>query len=188
LKTRFCASSILKIRLPDYRFPCVIFVSKLIDYFEVDTTNERNGTIKAASEINNSTLMKMGFHKEDDNWVFIRNVAHRVEHEASNHEDVDEENVGMHREAEIVQAAEASFHSMHHSPSHRVESPTQPSMQHMEESPVHSFMNEDVAATNYNALVTYQHLNIKVNLYQCSKDSFWTGWTHSQMIKRPILK
>ena len=53
-------------RLPDYRFPYVIFVSKLIDYFEVDTTNERNDTIKAASEIENSTLMKMGFHKEED--------------------------------------------------------------------------------------------------------------------------
>ena len=53
-------------RLPDYRFPYAIFVSKLIDYFEVDTTNERNDTIKAASEIDNSTLLKMGFQKEDD--------------------------------------------------------------------------------------------------------------------------
>ena len=53
-------------RLPDYRFPFAIFVSKLIDYFELDTTNERNDTIKAASEIDNFTLMKMGFHKEDD--------------------------------------------------------------------------------------------------------------------------
>jgi len=58
-------------RLPNYRFPYAIFVSKLIDYFEVDTTNKRNDTIKAASEIDNSTLMKMGFHnKEEDNWVF----------------------------------------------------------------------------------------------------------------------
>jgi len=29
-------------RLTDYRFPYAIFVSKLIDYLEVDTTNERN--------------------------------------------------------------------------------------------------------------------------------------------------
>ena len=43
-------------RLPDYRFPHATFVSKLIDYFEVDTANERNDTIKAASEIDNSTL------------------------------------------------------------------------------------------------------------------------------------
>jgi len=139
-------------RLPDYRFPYAIFVSKLIDYFEVDTTNERNDTIKAASEIDNSTLMKMGFHKEDDGWIFRRNVAHRAEHEASNHEDGEEENAGMHREDEIVQAAEASFHRMHHSSSHRVESLAQ----HMDESPIQSFMNEDVAATYYNALVAYQ--------------------------------
>jgi len=144
------------IRLPDYCFPYAIFVSKLIDYFEVDTTNERNDTIKSTSEIDNFALMKMRFHKEEDNWVFRRNVAHRAEHEAFNHGDADEENAGMHREDETVQAAEASFHRMHHSSSHRVESLAQPSMQHMEESPVHSFMNEDVAATNYNALVAYQ--------------------------------
>jgi len=143
-------------RLPDYRFPYAIFVSKLIDYFEVDTTNERNDTLKAASEIDNSTLMKMGFHNEEDSWVFKRNVAHRAEHEASNHGDAEEENARMHREDETVQVAEASFHRMHHSSSHRVESPTQPSMQHMEESPVHSFVKEDFAATNYNALVAYQ--------------------------------
>jgi len=100
--------------------------------------------------------MKMGFHKEEDGWIFIRNVAHRVEHEASNHGDGEEENAGMHREDEIVQAAEASFHRMHHSSSHRVESLAQPFVQHMDESPIHSFMNEDVAATNYNALVAYQ--------------------------------
>jgi len=85
-------------RLPDYRFPYAIFVSKLIDYFQVDTTNERNDIIKAASAIDNSTLMKMGFHKEEDGWIFRRNVAHKAEHEASNHGDGEEENAGMHRE------------------------------------------------------------------------------------------
>jgi len=143
-------------RLPDYRFPYAIFVSKLIDYFEVDTTNERNDIIKAASEIDNSTLMKMGFHKEEDGWIFRRNIAHRAEHEAFNHGDGEEENDGMHREDETVQAAEASFYRMHHSSSHRVESPAQPFVQPIDESPTHSFMNEDVAATNYNALVAYQ--------------------------------
>jgi len=58
-------------RLPDYRFSYAIFVSKLIDYFEVDTTNERNDTIKAASEIDNSTLIKMGFQKEENTCPFI---------------------------------------------------------------------------------------------------------------------
>jgi len=46
-------------RLIDYKFPYAIFVSKLIDYFEVDTTNERNEIIKAASEIDKSILIKM---------------------------------------------------------------------------------------------------------------------------------
>jgi len=96
--------------------------------------------------------MKMGFHKEEDDWIFRKNAAHRAEHEASNHGDGEEENAGMHREDETVQAAEASFHRIHHSSSHRVESPAH----HMDESPIHSFMNEDVAATDYNALVSYQ--------------------------------
>jgi len=117
-------------RLPDYRFPFAIFVSKLIDYFEVDTTNESNDTIKAASEIDNSIPMKMGFHKEEDSWVFRRNVAHRAEQEAAHHEDGEEENAEINREEEHVQ--------------------------HMDESPGHSFVNEDVPATNYNALVAYQ--------------------------------
>ena len=34
-----------------------------INYFGIDTSNERNETIKAVSEIDNSTLTKMGFHK-----------------------------------------------------------------------------------------------------------------------------
>jgi len=89
-------------RLPNYRFPFAIFVSKLIDYIEVDTTNERNDTIKAASEIDNSTLMKMGFHNEEDGWVFRRNVAHRDEQEAAHHEDGEEEDAEINREEEHV--------------------------------------------------------------------------------------
>jgi len=69
-------------RLTDYRFPYAIFVSKLIDYFEIDTTDERNETIKAVSEIDNATLAKMGFQKEENAWVYRRNVAPRMEHEA----------------------------------------------------------------------------------------------------------
>jgi len=92
----------------------------------VDTANERNDTIKAASEIENSTLLKMGFQKEEDNWIFRRNVANRAENEAANPEDEEEENVD--------------------------------GVQHMDESPVHSFVNEDVVATSQNALVAYQEL------------------------------
>ena len=90
----------------------------------------------------------------------------------------------MHREDETVQAAEASFHRMHHSSSHRVESLAQ----HMDESPIQSFMNEDVAATYYNALVAYQAPEYRGEPLSMLKDRFWTGWTHSQMIKRHISK
>ena len=43
-------------RLTDYRFPYAILVSKLIDHFGIDTSNERNETIKVVSDIDNSTL------------------------------------------------------------------------------------------------------------------------------------
>jgi len=129
--------------LTDYKFPYAIFVSKLIDCFEVDTKYERNETIKAASEIDNSTLIKMGFHKEDNTWVFRRHVVQQMEHGASNHDHADKDEVAHHMEDEIVQAAKASCYEMHNSSSHRVESPTQPSV------------HEDVVATNYNALVAY---------------------------------
>ena len=83
-------------------------MSKLIDYFEVDTTNERNDTIKAASEIDNSTLLKMGFQKEDDSWIFRRNAANRAENEAADPEN-EEEN------ADGVQNMDASpVHSVGH--------------------------------------------------------------------------
>ena len=79
-------------RLTDYRFPYAILVSKLIDYFGIDTSNERNETIKVVSEIDNSTLTKMGFHKVEDCWVFLKSKTHQEEHGASNlnNEDGDE--------------------------------------------------------------------------------------------------
>ena len=104
----------------------------------MDTKNERNDTIKAGNEIDNSTLMKMGFHEEENNWIFRRNIAHRVEHEASNHGDAEEYDVGVPMEDETVQVVEASCYGTHHSSSHRAESPTQPSIHHRKESPVHS--------------------------------------------------
>jgi len=70
--------------LADYRFPYAILVSKLIDYFGIDVTNERNDPIKAVSEIENSTLTKMGFHKVEDNWVVLKSKNPQAEHEASN--------------------------------------------------------------------------------------------------------
>jgi len=121
---------------------------KLIHCFEIDTTNERNETIKAASEIDNSTLIKMSFQKVENSWVFTRNVAQRMEHEASNHGNADEDNGAPHMEDETVQAAKASWYEMHNSSSHRVNSPT-PSM------------HEDIVANNFNALVAYQELQYR---------------------------
>jgi len=68
--------------LADYRFPYAILVSKLIDYCGVDVTNERNDPIKAVSEIDNSTLTKMGFHKIEDKWVVLKGKDPQAEHEA----------------------------------------------------------------------------------------------------------
>ena len=94
-------------RLPDYRFPYAIFVLKLIDYFEVDTTNERNDTIKATGEIDNSTLLKMGFQKKDDSWVFRRNAANRAENQAADPENEEENADGVQNmDASPVHSAE----------------------------------------------------------------------------------
>ena len=77
--------------MADYRFPYAILVSKLIDYFGVDVANERNDPIKAISEINNSTLTKMGFHKIEGKWVVLKGKDPQAEHEASNLHNVDED-------------------------------------------------------------------------------------------------
>ena len=72
--------------MADYRFPYAILVSKLIDYFGVDVTNERNDPIKVVSEIDNSTLTKMGFHKIEEKWVVLKEkdpqAGHKDEDEA----------------------------------------------------------------------------------------------------------
>ena len=68
-------------RLADYRFPYAILVSKVIDYFGIDVTNERNDPIKAVSEIDTSTLTKMGFHKIEDKWMVLKEKDPQAEHE-----------------------------------------------------------------------------------------------------------
>jgi len=45
-------------------------------------------------------------------------------------------------------------------------------VQHMDESPVHSFANEDVAATSQNALVAYQEPVHRGEPLPCSKGKF----------------
>ena len=53
-------------RVVDYRFPYAIMVSKFLDYFEVDVKDELNETMKAESEIDCSTLLKMRFQKSNN--------------------------------------------------------------------------------------------------------------------------
>ena len=136
----------------------------MIDYFGIDTSNERNETIKAVSEIENSTLIKMGFHKVEDCWMFHKSKTHREEHGGSNlnHEEGDDV---VPMEDDIVQAAKQSRYEVHHSSSHRMESPAEParsqrvrspSTEYRGNSPAPQSMNEDVDATHHNALVAYQ--------------------------------
>jgi len=107
-------------RLADYRFPYAILVSKLITYFGVDTSNERNETIKFVSEIDNPTLIKMGFHKVGGCWMFHKSRTHREEHVASNLNNEEGDDVVL-MEDDIVQAAKQSCYVIHHSK--REESP-----------------------------------------------------------------
>jgi len=101
-------------RLTDYRFPYAILVSKLIDYFGVDTSNERNETVKVVSEIDNATLIKMGFHKVEGCLVFHKSGTHREERGASNLNNEEGDDV-VPMEDDIVQAAEQSCYEVHHS-------------------------------------------------------------------------
>jgi len=149
-------------RLADYRFPYVILVSKLIDYFGVDISNVRNKTIKAVSEIDNATLIKLGFHKVEGCWVFHKSMTQREEREASYLKNEDEDDV-VPMEDDIVQAAEQSCYVIYHS--YRQKSPVDharsqrmnsPSTEFREDSPAPQSMNEDVLATPHNALVAYQ--------------------------------
>ena len=137
---------------------------KLIDHFGINTTNERNETIKAVTEIDNSTLLKMGFHKVEECLVFLKSKTHREEHGGSNvNNEEGDDTVPM--EDDTVQAAEQSCYEVHHTSSHRMESPTEharsqrmrsPSTEYRGDSPAPQSMNEDVAVIHHNALVAYQ--------------------------------
>ena len=134
----------------------------MIDYFGIDTSNERNETIKAVSEIDNSTLTKMGFHKVEDCWVFLKGKNPQEEHGASNlnNEDGDE---AVPMEDDTAQAAEHSCYVIHHSygqepsadhaGSQRMSSP---SVEIRGDSPALQSMHEEDAATHQNAIVAYQ--------------------------------
>jgi len=149
-------------RLTDYRFPYVIFVSKLIDHFGIDTSNERNETIKAVSKIDKSTLTKMGFHKVEDNWVILKGKDPQEERGASNlnNEDGDE---AVPMEDDTVQAAKHSCYVINHSygqepsagnvGSQRINSP---SVEIRGDSPTPQSVHEEAVATHHHAIVAYQ--------------------------------
>jgi len=149
-------------RLTDYRFPYAILVSKLIDHFGIDTSNERNETIKAVSEIDNSILTKMGFHKVEDSWVILKGKDPQEERGASNLNNKDGDEI-VPMEDDTVQAAEHSCYVIHHSygqepsaghaGSHRTSSP---SVEIRGDSPAPQSVHEEAATTHQNAIVAYQ--------------------------------
>ncbi|XP_068461680.1 WEB family protein At3g13190-like [Phaseolus vulgaris] len=66
----------------------------------------RNNPIKAVSEIDTSTLTKMGFHKIEDKWVVLKGKDPQAEHEASNlHNEDEDEVVPMDDDSPATQCA-----------------------------------------------------------------------------------
>ena len=57
------------------------------------------------SEIDNSTLIKMGFHKVENSWVFHKSRTHREEHGGSNLNN-EEGDDAVPMEDDMVQATE----------------------------------------------------------------------------------
>jgi len=50
-------------RLSEYHFPCVVLISKFLQYFEIELEEELSEVVKPSNEINNGSLSKMGFIK-----------------------------------------------------------------------------------------------------------------------------
>jgi len=106
----------------------------------------------------------MGFHKVENRWVFHKSRTHRDEHGGSNINN-EEGDDAVPMEDDTVQVAEQSCYKVHHTSSHKMESPAQPSMSQRMRSPSMEYrggspapqsMNEDVVTANHNALVAYQ--------------------------------
>jgi len=70
----------------------------------------------------------MGFQKEENAWVYKRNVVPRMEHKESNCGHEDEDHDAPHAEDETVEVVEASCYEMHNSSPHIMHSRS-PSMQ-----------------------------------------------------------
>ena len=55
-------------RLSDYHYPYVVLISKFMLYFEVNLEDETSELVKS-TQVNNSSLSKMGFTKINFRWV-----------------------------------------------------------------------------------------------------------------------
>ena len=56
-------------RLSDYHYPYATFISKFLNYFEVNLEDETSDLVKSTHEVNNGSLSKMGFTKINGRWV-----------------------------------------------------------------------------------------------------------------------
>lgn len=60
-------------RLTNFYLPYVVFISKFLEYFEVDVEDELQETTGAQNHICRLNLHKMGFTKVNNNWTTERN-------------------------------------------------------------------------------------------------------------------
>ena len=114
------------------------------------------------SEIDNSTLTKMGFHKVENSWLILKGKDSQEEREASNLNNEDGDEV-VPMEDDTVQAAKHSCYVIHHfygqeasaghAGSHRTSSP---SIEVRGDSHAPQLVHEEAAATHQNAIVTCQ--------------------------------
>ena len=56
-------------RLSDYHYPYAVLISKFLLYFEVNLEDETSELVKSKQEMNNGSLIKMGFTKISGKWV-----------------------------------------------------------------------------------------------------------------------
>jgi len=56
-------------RLSDYHYPYAVLISKFLLYFEVNLEDETSELVKSTQEVNNDSLRKMGFTKNNGKWV-----------------------------------------------------------------------------------------------------------------------
>jgi len=56
-------------RLSDYHYPYVIFISKFLHYFEIDLEEELSKMVKPSHEVNNGSLNTMELKKIGGKWI-----------------------------------------------------------------------------------------------------------------------